>query len=82
MIAEEAAAALIFPDPVTDSSFPWLWYKRGAVNGSEFFRYDIDVKSQRKFRDAGDSLYLIVDNDDPANTTQHIFGIRILYRLP
>ena len=89
MVAAEAAAALIFPDPASDTSFPWMWWGRGLEHrgaaGDDSFNYrrvPIDVKSRRAFRDQDDQCLFLVDNDDPADALEYTFGLRVLYGLP
>jgi len=86
MVSVEAAAAGVFPDPDTDVSFPWMWWQVGftlamAVGENAVDKVPIDIRSQRKFRDAGDRLYFIMDNHDVGNTLTYGFGLRSLYKL-
>ena len=82
-VPQEPAAAGVFPDPSSDASFPWMWWHRlaGDTTAGEVLRVPIDVKSKRRFRDASDRLYMILDNDG-ANSVTYSFGIRMLYMLP
>jgi len=86
LVRREPAGASVFPDPATDGSHPWMWWKRGVVLTPAGDRpqndIPIDVKAQRKFTDAGDTLQFILDNDDSASSVIFSFGLRVLYKLP
>ena len=81
-VSDEAAAAGAFPDPSTDASFPWLWWKRVLQENDNTDQFAVDVKSMRKFREANARIFFIMENDDAIETLNFGFGIRLLYSLP
>jgi len=82
MMEEDAALAGAFPDPATDANFGWLWWQRGAPQEDIANRYNVDVRSQRKFPNGDSRLYMIVENDDSVQNMTVTFGLRVLYKLP
>ena len=84
MVDGDAGAALTFPDPRFDVEAPWLYWDRrtflpASDSGQQLV---IDSKAQRRFRGNDDSLRLIFDNDDPAQTIEFVLGWRLLLKLP
>ena len=83
-IAREAQIASAFPDPGSDGAFPWLWFQGAHEFESTLSskRWEIDVRSQRKFREPYAAIYGIFDNHSPSGNLGFAFNLRILYRLP
>ncbi len=88
----EAEQGGVFPDPsnvITEGAFPWMWWLRG-LQGFEFAagaellytRYPMDIKSQRKLRDPGDTIRFMIDNDDGTEALVFALGFSILIKHP
>ena len=79
----QAEGSGLLPDPSTDAAFPWLWIQQSVVNtqGTEYQHLVVDVKSRRRFRDANDSIWFIIDNDDSTQNLVFRIGLRLLYLL-
>ena len=84
MVHREAEAALAFPDPSTDAAEPWMWWMGSTEFESSLDTkvFPIDSKSKRVFREGGDVLRGIFDNDGVANTIGFSLRLRTLYALP
>jgi len=68
----------------SDSSFPWMHWRRGAAlpaSDSGQAR-DVDIRSKRRVRDEHDDLQFIIENNDSAQSLEYVFGFRFLVRLP
>ena len=62
---------------------PYMWWQRGSAlpaSGVDL-TINFDVKSKRKLN-PGNDLVFGVENNDPAQTVEFIFGIRVLWMLP
>ena len=86
MIEADAEAASAIPDPLTDTSFPWMHWERfllgtqatGELSTGEPEIIDMDMKPKRVIRDPQMSLDLIIENDDGTHTFLFALGLRIL----
>ena len=90
MVESDAAAAGAFPDPLGDTSFPWMFWKRVSLGGiigtavGHFppFTLELDIKAKRKINDPLQELRIFVENDDGTFTFQMAMGLRILISKP
>ena len=90
MVESDAAAAGAFPDPLGDTSFPWMFWKRvtlGGIIGTAVghfppFTLELDIKTKRRITDPLQELRIFVENDDGTFTFQMTMGLRILVSRP
>jgi len=79
-----ARGSASFPDPSGDAQEPWLyWFRGSALPASDSGQHrELDVQSQRLFRDQDRRLIFLMENDDSTQSLEWTLGLRILYKLP
>ncbi len=83
MVDGDAAAALAFPDPLTDVQSSWLMWDRRALDPQGIQQHIVyDSKSKRRFGSNDANLFFLIDNDDAAETLQFTIGYRLLLKFP
>ena len=85
----EANAAGAFPEPATDTSARWLWWKRffvgtqatGELGTGLGENFHFDLKMRVLLRDRLMTVQLLVENDDGTHTFLVGVGVRALLQL-
>jgi len=88
MVEQDAEAASAIPDPLSDTTASWMHWQRfllgtqatGELGRGEYHKFELDIKAQRKMVKRGDSLNLILENDDGTHTFTFALGLRILIK--
>ena len=74
-------------NPLTDDG-PWLWHFRGGIgqdlNSQEVLSryFSVDSKAQRLYRTQESKLWFMFQNGPTAGSLNHVWGLRLLYRIP
>ena len=85
MIEDDAFAANVVPDPLTQP-FKWMWWMArvspppGA--GGSSIQIELDIKARRRFPGGTGILGFIINNHDVAETLEFALSTRVLLRLP
>jgi len=73
--------------PVASPNLDWMLNKDfdmevNATAGYPTRHYSFDLKAQRRLAELGDTLFILVQNQDPGDTLAFRFHARILLKLP
>ena len=86
MVDADAGAAGATPDPQTDVSSPWLYWRQGHLHVRSNttltdFHYQIDIKARRRITTQSDLVFIAESGGMQANVDITLGG-RVLLALP